>query len=191
MDFTPALLTLILFDDISTIIEGDMLMKFKIIILMMLVLSGCTVNSNDNYVKQGEQKIPKDIYNTAESIKDELSSESDLDFIILGTEINNDIDVGKVYGIWYGVVPDSTIQFRLLFDYNEHSLSAICIIMAENDKRDDSNKIAIFNNKLKPAFLTLDIKHLFHNQKYKRAPRSDDEIGTNETLYLEYILDKS
>lgn len=166
-------------------------MKFKIIILLIFVLSGCTVNSNDNYVKQGEQEIPKEIYNIAESIKDELSNKSDLDFDILGKEVNNDIDVGKVYKIWYGAVTDGTIQFRLLFDYNEHSLSAICIIMAENDKRDDPNKIAIFNNKLKPAFLTLDFKHLFHNQKYKRAPRSDDEIGTNETLYLEYILDKS
>ena len=164
--------------------------KIIIVTILFFFIVGCANKSKNETVNEDGYNIPKDIYENIESIKDKITHESYLQFTILGCSEREVEDIGRVYDIYYGVTACETIQLRMLYDYDDHSLCAICIILADNNERDNPIYRDKFNNFLKPAFLKLDFRELFNNRDYKKTEKSDDENDENGKLYLEYVVDQ-
>lgn len=165
--------------------------KIIILIILLFFIIGCTNKSKNETVNEGGYIIPKDIYEDVESIKDKITLESYLQFTIVDfSEIEDEV-LGKRYEIVYGIATCEQLELRLEYDYEDHSLVSICIVlMSYNVERNNPIYRDKFNNYLKPAFLKLDFRELFNNRDYKKTENSDDENDENGKLYLEYIIDQ-
>ena len=160
--------------------------KIYLLCMISLLLFGCSHPSSNNDDKK-EIAIPAEVYSKAESLKNQLSKESDFEFKLLNTTKTSDPDVGNVYDIVYQLITDGTIQFRLFYDTESNRLKSICIIMADKNLIDNTNSRYLFNDRLKPAFLKFNFDELFDGDTYIRTKKSDLENDSGGNLYLEYI----